>query len=91
MGYHLSKIRVGDSTVGIADLEPILKEVQGLALIDEAEIREALLSRVKKANYIPSTVEQDYSDALYREYRKSLGEEVPEEAGILEIRVYGGD
>ncbi len=91
MGYHLTKIRVGDKTVGIADLEPILKEVRELGLTDETAIRETILSRVKDVNYIPSSVEQDYSDALYREYRKSLGEEVADEAGILEIRVYGGD
>jgi hypothetical protein len=46
---------------------------------------------VRKLNYIPSAAEAEYGQALYGAYRRSLGEDVFEEHGVLEVRVYGGD
>ncbi len=46
----------------------------------EAEIISELIKRVEKRNYIPSNIKEAYGKALFREYRKFIGEEVEEEA-----------
>jgi len=48
-----------------------IAEVKAQDLQSEAEIRAALMKRVKVYNYIPHTVEGHYADALIEEYRKT--------------------
>ena len=49
-----------------------------------------ILEYAKKKNYIPDSANEDYKKALWREYRKFLGENVPnEKSGYLSIRVLG--
>jgi len=59
--------------VGIANLESILKEVADLKLIDAEAIKKELLKRVKIYNYVPSSADYDYSQALLKEYVGQFG------------------
>jgi hypothetical protein len=89
MGYSIGHIRVGGRKVGIVGLDDAFKAVAQLSLTDHAVIKDELLTRIRASNYIPSTAEGDYADALLRAYRRYCGEDVPEETGLLEVRVYG--
>jgi len=59
--------------VGILNLESILKEVADLELADDEAIKKELLKRVKIYNYVPSAVDNDYSEALLKEYKRQYG------------------
>ena len=91
MGYLIGHIRVGDRKVGIVGLEDTLKAVQQRGLTGRKQIVDALIATVRKSNYIPAAAAHAYGEALHLAYRRFLGEEVPEEQGAPEIRIYGGD
>jgi len=59
--------------VGILNLENILKEVADLKLADDEAIKKELLQRVKIYNYVASAADNDYSEALLREYKRQYG------------------
>ena len=49
-----------------------------------------LVEKAGKKNYIPNSVKEEYERALFREFRKFLGEKVEEErSGFLEIAILG--
>ena len=67
------KITLDDGfQVGILNLESILKEVADLKLVDAKAIEGELLKRVKIHNYVPSSADDDYSRALFEEYRRQF-------------------
>jgi len=59
--------------VGISNLENILKEVAGLKLGDNDTVRRELLKRVKIYNYVAPAADDDYSEALLKEYKRQYG------------------
>ncbi len=91
MGYSVTQLWIGKSKVGISDLDPALVEVRELGLTDPEAISAEIIKRIRKSNYIPSAVEPEYARAVLAAYRRLLGENVPEQPGVLEVRVYGGD
>jgi hypothetical protein len=60
--------------VGILNLDSILKAVSDLKLPDSMAIRTELLKRVKTCNYVASGAENEYAEALFREYQRKYGE-----------------
>ncbi|MFZ5868308.1 MAG: thioredoxin family protein [Thermodesulfobacteriota bacterium] len=90
-GSDYTRIRLGDGEVGIVGLAALFDEVQE-ALADKAdqEVGPVLLEGVKKQNYIPVSAQNQYSEALVREFRKLLGQSYEEErdAGLC-IKVLG--
>ncbi len=56
--------------VGILNLESILKEVAGLKLADDGAIKVELLKRVKIYNYVAPAADNEYSEALLKEYKR---------------------
>ena len=56
--------------VGILNLENILKEIADLKLADDGAIKKELLQRVKIYNYVASATDNDYSEALLKEYKR---------------------
>jgi hypothetical protein len=66
----VKKVIVGGSSVGIAQLDDILNEVYRMRLNDTSRVRKELLRLVKIYNYVPSSAEGEYADALIEEYRK---------------------
>jgi len=59
--------------VGILNLESILKGVADLKLADDEAIKKELLQRVKIYNYVASAADNDYSEALLKEYKRQYG------------------
>ncbi len=89
MTSEIEQIRVGTCMVGITSLREILRDVQMLSLEDEIRVKEELLKRVKEANYVPESAEAEYRKALYREYRRFLGNDVIDDDDSKIIRILG--
>jgi hypothetical protein len=63
-------IRIGNVEAGLIGLDESLKNVYMRAIADEEEIRGALLKLVREfGNYIAPSRENEYQDALLREYK----------------------
>lgn len=68
------RIRVEDNEVGIVGLKQAISEVaESYDREADGEIRQALVERLSKKNYIPSPAREAYGKALLREFRKELG------------------
>jgi len=59
--------------VGIKNLDNILTEVEALKLNDDKSVKSELLQRVKSCNYVASVAEDEYTVALFHEYRRKFG------------------
>jgi len=62
--------------IGIVGLDCVLFEVKNLGRTDEPGIKAEMLGRVKAHNYVPRNAEEDYAEALYREYLGSFERKV---------------
>ena len=90
-GSDYTRVRLGDGEVGIVGLAVVFEEVkETLADKPDQEVGPVLLERVKKQNYIPASAQDQYREALVREFRKFLGQPNGEEgdAGLC-IKVLG--
>ena len=86
---EIKRINVKGNQIGIIGLDEVLKSAKQTQFSDENSLKSFLLQKVKEQNYIPASAEQDYKDALYREYRRFCGEKVEEEETGLVIRILG--
>ena len=66
------KLKINGREVGIAELDNIMNEVIALNLSDDAEISRELLQRVKDRDFVPASVEKEYSRALLEEYKERI-------------------
>ena len=55
----------------------------------EEEISQALMDRLRPGNYIPSSAQEEYQKAFFREFQKAMGEKVEEERIGLSIKILG--
>jgi len=69
---RIRQVEIGGIMVGLAMLDEIIDEVQGVHLTGNEAIAEALLEQVKVYNYIPKAAESVYRNALIREYEKKV-------------------
>jgi len=66
-------IKVGEIDVGIMGLNRVFQEIATLGITDETRLKDELVASVRKAgNYIAKSKEQDYREALLREYKSFL-------------------
>lgn len=88
---EVTQITVGGHRVGIIGLKEALAQIAAeSAGRSDAEIKAALLARLGRANYIAPQAEAEYEAAFFREYRKSIGQPLPEDpSGGLQIKVLG--
>jgi small redox-active disulfide protein 2 len=89
--HEVTQISVGRDRVGIiglkAVLEAVAREFKGRP---DEEIKTELMKRLGRSNYIVPSAEAAYEAAFFREYKKFIGEPVPEDpTGSLQIRVLG--
>lgn len=87
----VTQISVGGHRMGIIGLKPVLEAVarEFTGLSDE-EIKAELMTRLGRSNYIALSAKTDYEVAFFREYKKFIGEPLPEDpAGPLQIKVLG--
>ncbi len=86
-------IMIGKNRVGIVGLDAALEKVRLLGMQDRSELEAALLSLVGESNYIAPSAEDEYKKALFREYRRHLGDQddnEEEDAGkAVEVLVLG--
>lgn len=87
----VTQIMVGGHRVGIIGLKPVLEAVaQELRGRPDKEIKAELMTRLGKSNYIVPSAEAAYEKAFFREYKKSIGEPIPEDpSGPLQVKVLG--
>lgn len=81
---------VGNTQVGLIGLKEIFEELKSQKGRAESELQNLLIEKTGKKNYIPNSVKEEYKKALFREFKKFLGEKVEEEGrGVLEIVILG--
>jgi len=88
---EITQIKIGNDRVGIIGLKPVLAEVaEASAAQTDEEIRNELLKRLHKRNYIPESSKEEYGNAFLREFKKFTGRPI-ENSGPdgLEIKVLG--
>ncbi len=85
------QIRVGKHPTGVVGLEEAMKAVRGECNnCSDQKIGAAMVEKLSKKNYIPSTVVNLYEAAFLHEYKKYIGEPVPEiPVNGIEIKVLG--
>ncbi len=86
---EIRQITVKGNRIGIIGLDEIFQSAKQAQIGDENALKDFLLQKAKEQNYIPSSAEEDYKNALYREYRRFGGEEVEEEETGLVIKILG--
>jgi len=80
-------IRIGKVSIGLIGLDQAINEAASQNL-SEAEAMDFLYRQIKKKNYIPATMREQYRIALFKEYSRHLrGETGTGEA--LVIRIFG--
>lgn len=83
-------IPVGNTQVGLMGLKEIFEELKSQRGKLEGDLKQMLVEKAGKKNYIPNSVKGEYEKALFREFRKFLGEKVEEERGeFLEVAILG--
>ncbi|HHL34948.1 MAG TPA: thioredoxin family protein [Desulfobulbaceae bacterium] len=80
-------IRIGNMNIGLIGLDIAINTAVAQQLT-EAEAMDFLYREVKKRNYIPAAMEEQYKIALFKEYARHLR---GENSGIngLVIRIFG--
>ena len=85
----LTQISLGRFRVGVTGLQAAIEEVKSLPSLPEAEIADALFNKLKSTNYIPQQAREEYKQAFLREYKRALGEQVPDDHGGLVVKILG--
>jgi hypothetical protein len=87
----VTRINVGGQPTGIIGLQPVLEKVaEEFKGRTDSEIKDELLTRLSKKNYISSGTKDAYGQAFLREYKKLVGEPFADmKACGLEIKVLG--
>ncbi len=83
-------VLVGNTQVGLLGLNGIFEELKAQSGLPKSDLKQMLVEMAGKKNYIPQSVEEKYAKALFREFKRSLGEKVEEERGeFLEVIILG--
>jgi len=83
-------ILIGNTQVGLMGLKEIFDELKSQRGKPDSDLKQMLVEKAGKNNYIPNSVKEEYAKALFREFKKSLGENVEEERGeFLEVAILG--
>jgi hypothetical protein len=65
---NIKVIKIGESEVGIPDLQRIMRDVYFNKLSSESRIKEEILNRVAEKIFIPEERKEMYASALFEEY-----------------------
>jgi hypothetical protein len=82
-------VLIGNTQVGLMGLKGIFEELKAQKGMTESDLKQMLVEMAGKKNYIPQSVKEEYQKALFREFKKFLGEKVEEKSGILEVVILG--
>lgn len=83
-------VLIGNTQVGLIGLKEIFEELKSQRKESESALKEMLVGKAGKKNYIPNSVKGEYEKVLLREFKKFLGEKVEEErSGFFEVTILG--
>ena len=83
-------VLIGNTQVGLIGLKEIFEELKGQKRESESALKERLVEKAGKKNYIPSSIREDYGKALLREFKTFLGEKAEEKRSeFLEVAILG--
>jgi small redox-active disulfide protein 2 len=83
-------IFIGNTQVGLIGLKEIFDELKNQRAKSEFELKEILVERAARKNYIPDSIKEEYQKALFREFKRFLGEKVEDERSeFLEVTILG--
>lgn len=83
-------VLVGNMRVGLIGLKGIFEELKSEKDKPDAALKQVLVEKVIRENYIPPSTREEYEKALFREFKNFLAEKVEEEHGeFLEIVIFG--
>jgi small redox-active disulfide protein 2 len=87
----VTQIRIENSPVGIIGLKAVMENMaEEYGERPDRVVREELLNRLRKGNYIPGKVKENYAKAFLREFKKFLGKPFEDETPEgLQIKVLG--
>ena len=66
---RLKTVLIGDFEVGIAGFDFIMWAGYDAREKSEEDIKATLLAEMRRYNYVPKSVEKEYADALWQEYK----------------------
>ncbi len=88
--HEPSYVSIKGMRVGIMGLPKVLEELSTMRGRADEEIADAMFEKLKTANYIPPSVAAEYRKTFLREFKKFVGEPVPEDdEGGLKIIILG--
>ena len=64
------RITVGDHQIGISFLDQIIEKAMECPDASEEDLKAILLREVKIYNYIPSSAEEEYIEAIWEEFER---------------------
>lgn len=88
-GKDARDLNVGRARVGMVGLGAIFEEMKSADREPTDELADELVGLAARGNYIPVSARAEYGKALLAEYRRELGEDIPDEAGTPLIKVLG--
>jgi len=87
----VTQLKIGKHMTGIVGLKEALEEVAGkVRNPSDEQIVGLMMEKLSSKNYIPSTETELYESVLLREYKKFMGESIPElPLENVEVKVLG--
>jgi hypothetical protein len=64
------RLRVGGQEIGISEYDTIMRKAYELESASDDDIKRVMLRELKIYNYVPSSVEQDYLEAMWQAFKK---------------------
>jgi hypothetical protein len=81
---------MGNTQVGLIGLKDIFEELKTQKGKPESDLKQMLVEKAGRKNYIAPSVREEYEKALFREFKKFLGEKVEEnKSEFLEVAILG--
>ena len=65
-------VDIGGTKIGIPQLDHVIEEISKMKLDNEKKVKEELLKQIKIFNYVPPSAEDEYVNAVYKEYNSSI-------------------
>lgn len=83
-------VLVGNTQVGLIGLKEIFEDLKSQREKPDSVLKEMLVEKAARKNYIPDSSKEEYKKAIFKEFKKFLGEKVEEEkSGFLEVAILG--
>jgi len=72
---RIRQVEINGIKTGIVMLDESIAEVRAQNLVNEQEIRGALLKKIRIYNYVPRGAEDAYAKALVEEYNRAMAKQ----------------